>query len=153
MESTSLLHPRAEDLKQIAASVFSAMLGLDLQEPVSPESWRAAARILTAAVQLSGEWQGAVLLQCPGHQACTFAARFLGMSPPPEVDDEVRDVMGELANMIAGNLKCTLQPGIRLSIPSVMEGPPVQHDSIVVCELGFDTESGPFQLTAVEHRN
>ena len=29
-----------------------------------------------------------------------------------QVCDDVRDVMGELANMIAGNLKCTLTPGM-----------------------------------------
>jgi CheY-specific phosphatase CheX len=38
------------------------------------------------------------------------------------VDDVVRDVLGEMANMIGGNLKCVLTRGIRLSMPSVVDG-------------------------------
>ncbi len=56
-------------------------------------------------------WNGAVLLECDRRQACRFAGRFLSMDPPETVDDVVRDVLGELANMIGGNLKCILSHG------------------------------------------
>jgi CheY-specific phosphatase CheX len=38
------------------------------------------------------------------------------------VDDVVRDVLGEVANMIGGNLKCVLSKGTRISMPSVIDG-------------------------------
>jgi chemotaxis protein CheX len=38
------------------------------------------------------------------------------------VDDDVRDVLGELANMIGGNMKSCMPTGVRLSMPTVMEG-------------------------------
>ena len=66
---------------------------------------------MTSAVQLTGEWNGAVLLECDRGQACRFAARFLSIDLPDAVDDVVRDVLGELANMIGGNLKCVLSAG------------------------------------------
>ena len=149
---SSAIHPRTEDLAEIAASVFSSMLGLEFQERPSLGPYPESAHTLTAVVHLAGEWQGAVLLHCLEGQAREFASRFLTMPPPASVDDDVRDVLGELANMIAGNLKCTLRPGIQLSVPCVVDG---THNSLrrsgtVICELGFQTDSGPFWLSAVE---
>jgi chemotaxis protein CheX len=66
---------------------------------------------LTSAVHLAGDWNGAVLLECDRRQACRFAGRFLSMDPSDTVDDVVRDVLGELANMIGGNLKCMCWAG------------------------------------------
>lgn len=148
----TILHPRAEDIEQIAASVFSTMLGLEFQTRTASRAYPASPNTLTASVQLDGVWRGAVLLHCLEEQAREFAARFLGMPPPESVDDDVRDVLGELANMIAGNLKCTLRPGIRLSIPSVVNGsiPSLRDAGNVICELGFNTEGGPFWLCALE---
>jgi CheY-specific phosphatase CheX len=75
---------------------------------------------------------------------------FLKRTPPSAVDDDVLDVMGELANMVAGNLKCSLLPGTHLSIPTVTQGPdsamrlcgtrPIQRSS-------FETQLGPVWVT------
>ena len=46
----------------------------------------------------------------------------MGIALPAAIDDDVRDVMGELANMVAGNLKSLLPRGVDLSMPSVVEG-------------------------------
>jgi chemotaxis protein CheX len=146
------IHPRTEDLAEIAVSVFSTMLGLEFQEGLSVDRCPTSPHMLTATVQLAGEWKGAVLLHCQEAQAREFAARFLSMPPPDSVDDDVRDVLGELANMIAGNLKCTLRPGIRLSVPCVVDGyrDSFRSSGTVICELSFQTDSGPFWLIAVE---
>lgn len=109
------------ELAQIVESVFVTMLGLAAVEdktPCFPSTDR-----LTASVHLTGTWNGAVLVECDSRQACRLATRFLSMDTEPDsVDDVVRDVLGELANMIGGNLKCVLTPGIKLSIPSVADG-------------------------------
>jgi CheY-specific phosphatase CheX len=72
------------------------------------------------------------------------------------VDDVVRDVLGELANMIGGNLKCVLTPGIRLSMPSIVDG---SDYSLRVCgaevpeRLAFQCAEGPFWITALTRRS
>jgi CheY-specific phosphatase CheX len=146
------VHPRKEDIEQIAASVFSTMLGLEFQTRVAQSPYPASPQTLTAAVELDGEWRGAVLLHCFEAQAHEFAARFLGLPPTANVDGEVRDVLGELANMIAGNLKCTLLPGIHLSMPQVVTGccDSLRKSGTLLCELGFETEDGPFWICALE---
>jgi chemotaxis protein CheX len=139
-----------EDLETVVGSVFGTMMGLEVRP--SPEPCPGSGGMLTAAVYLTGEWVGAACVHVEPEQACAFAGHFLGMPVPPAVSDDVRDVMGELANMIAGNLKCTLAPGIRISVPSVTDG---AEYSLRVCRTrevvraGFDTDAGPCWISLV----
>lgn len=136
------------ELAQIVESVFATMLSLEVCRDETP--WFAGEDRLTAAVHLAGDWNGVVLLECSRGQACTFAGRFLSEAPPTVVDDVVRDTLGELANMIGGNLKCILSRGIRLSMPSVLEG---SDYSLRVCgakvqeRLAFQCAEGLFWIT------
>jgi chemotaxis protein CheX len=142
------------ELAQIVESVFETMIGRQARQCES--SWFRSDDRLTAAVHLAGDWNGAVLLECGRQEACRFASRFLSMDPPPAVDDVVRDILGELANMIGGNLKCVLTPGIRLSMPSVVDG---GDYSVRICgaevreRLAFRCEDGLFWVTVLATRS
>ena len=141
------------ELAQIVESVFENMLSLQAKESDAP--WFPSADRLTAVVHLAGDWSGAVLLECDRGQACRFAGRFLSLDSFGAVDDVVRDVLGELANMISGNLKCVLTSGIRLSMPSVVDG---SDYSVRVCRsevrerLAFQCAEGLFWITVLSTR-
>ncbi len=120
MLTETRLHLQPGELAQVVESVFLTMLCLEVREDRTP--WFPSEERLTAAVHLAGEWNGAVLLECDRYQACRFAGRFLSGDAPAQVDDVVRDMLGELANMIGGNMKCVLAHGLRLSMPSVVNG-------------------------------
>jgi chemotaxis protein CheX len=141
------------ELAQIVESVFGTMLRLEASECGIP--WFPSEDRLTSIVHLAGDWNGAVLLECDRRQACRFAGRFLSMDSPGAVDDVVRDVLGELANMIGGNLKCVLTRGIRLSMPSVVDG---DGQSLRVCRaeiqvrLDFQCAEGIFWVTVLTTR-
>lgn len=136
------------ELTLTVESVFGTMLGLEVIEgrvPAPPTD-----NALVAAVQLTGPWNGAVLVECAAGAARRFAGRFLSMDPPAAVDDLVRDVLGELANMIGGNLKCVLACGTRVSLPSVLDGseflPGLQ--AVQLCaRIPFQSAEGPFYVT------
>jgi|ERR1700677_2062509 chemotaxis protein CheX len=138
----------AEMVAQIVESVFITMMNLEVVPGRIP--WSPAHDQLTSAVQLSGKWNGAVLLECNRWQACRFAGRFLSTDPPDTVNDDVRDVLGELANMIGGNMKSAVATGLSLSIPSVTDG---SDYGLRVCgseiqnRLGFECAEGPFWVT------
>ena len=142
------------ELAQVVESVFGTMMGLEASECDAP--WFASGDRLTAALHLAGDWNGAVLLESDRRQACQFAGRFLSMDPPESVDDVVRDVLGELANMIGGNLKCVLTRGIRLSMPSVVDG---SDYCLRICgaevseRLTFRCAEGPFWVTVLTTRS
>jgi hypothetical protein len=76
----------------------------------------------------------------------------MGLSGPVAPDD-VRDGLGELTNVIAGNLKPLLPSGVSLSIPSVVEG---RDYALRLCggnlfeTLWFEDPLGPFRITLVE---
>jgi chemotaxis protein CheX len=142
------------ELVQVVESVFGTMMSLEAGANGTP--WFPGDDRLTAAVHLAGDWNGALLLECNRGQACRFAGRFLSMEPPETVDDVVRDVLGELANMIGGNMKCVLTRGIRLSMPSVVDG---SDYCLRICgaevreRLAFQCAEGPFWVTVLATRS
>jgi chemotaxis protein CheX len=154
MPTESRIEILPSELAQIVESVFETMMNLEAVENEDP--WFPGAERLTATVHLAGDWNGAVLLECDPRQACCFAGRFLSMDPPEAVDDVVRDVLAELANMIGGNLKCVLTRGIRLSMPSVVDGSDYSHR---VCgaevreRLAFQCAEGLFWVTILVPRS
>jgi len=139
-----------EMLSEIVKSVFLTMMDLELSS--SETTWHPCGDRLTSFVQLTGDWNGAVLLECSRDQACNFAGRILAMQPPETVDDDVRDVLGELANMIGGNMKCGMTPGVRLSMPTVLDG---SDYDLRVCgsqikeRLAFRCEDSHFWVTVL----
>jgi chemotaxis protein CheX len=138
------------ELAQVVGYVFQTMLCLEVSE--SDQPWIPGREQLTAAIHLTGDWKGALALECDHNQACAFAGRFLSMDSPTVVDDVVRDVLGELTNMIGGNLKCVLAGGLKLSMPSVVDG--ADH-RLRVCRAGirerlvFECVEGVFSVSVL----
>jgi chemotaxis protein CheX len=146
-----LAHVNTEMVTQIVESVFVTMM--DLEVFPSTEPWAPSRERLTAAVHFSGAWHGAMLFECEPWQACRFAALFLSMDPPETVNDDVRDVLGEMANMIGGNIKCAVAMGLQLSMPTVSAGDDHQalvREFEVEDRLAFQCALGAFWVTILE---
>lgn len=111
---------QAGEIDQIVSSVLQTMLGVEVSRTAAVRSpqpdW------ITATVHFAGARRCAVVLEFTRAQARRFAGHYLSIEPPETVDDDVRDVLGELVNMIGGNLKGSLAPGATLSMPSVIDG-------------------------------
>jgi chemotaxis protein CheX len=138
------------EMAQIVGSVFQTMLGLETAADGPP--WFPGSDRLTSAVHFAGDFNGAVLFECSRAQSCRLAGRFLSIDPPDAVDDVVRDVLAELANMIGGNMKCVLARGTSLSMPSVVDG---SDYSMRVCgamiqeRIAFQSAEGDFWVTVL----
>ncbi len=151
MQSTFPLSVYRADLARIVVSVFQTML--DLETTATETASAPAPDGLTAAVYFAGAWKGAVLLECTRPQAFEFTHRLMAIDAPEAIDDDVRDALGELANMLAGNLKSVLPHGIGLSMPSVVEG---TDYSLRVCggslidRMAFTGELGVVWVTLIE---
>jgi chemotaxis protein CheX len=136
-------------ISQITEAVFSTMLELDIR-PIDPgpESERYE---LTAAVYYVGAWQGALLLECSIEQAMEWGSRLMGLPSPIAVED-ARDSLGELCNVLAGNLKPLLSPGVGLPTPSVVKG---ADYTLRVCgdtpceRLHFADPAGAFRVSLI----
>jgi len=141
-----------EDLGRIAHDIFDTMLSVEVQP--AEQEWRPARNRLTGAVYLAGAWRGAVLLECDRDQAHYFTNRLMAVPLPEEVNDDVRDTLGELANMLGGNLKSVLPHGVVLSMSSVVEGCDyslrVCGGKAVVERVAYRSPAGVFWITLVE---
>jgi chemotaxis protein CheX len=111
-------------IRQSTDEVFSTMLDLAIRpaEQAFVQSDRGAR--VTALLGLAGEWTGSGQVSCDPALACEIAGKFL-LAEYPEVNDEVMDAIAELANMIVGNVKNSLELTLGpmgLSTPVIISG-------------------------------
>jgi chemotaxis protein CheX len=113
-------HALGEDLlREIAVQVWESMLG----RPAV--SWTgeapAGAPWLWAQVRLTGGWSGLVRVGC---EESTAAAMTAGMLAADELSSQdVHDALGEVANVVGGNVKGSLPGHTALGLPQVLTGP------------------------------
>ena len=77
---------------------------------------------ITGCVHVSGNWDGVVSLECGYGMAVDIAAAMFEMEAEELSEDEVRDALGEVANLLAGQFKADLPEGCNLSLPTVTKG-------------------------------
>src|SRR5579884_3701252 len=112
---------RSEDVAQLTNEIWTTMLGLEVR-PNGAAGDPGQRRHVSACVQISGAWSGAVRLVCSSDLARLAAARFLAVEPVEVNDEQIRDALGELTNMSAGSVKALLPKPSHLSLPSVADG-------------------------------
>jgi chemotaxis protein CheX len=151
METGCLTQTYETETQQIVEDVYSSMLKMPVEKVHFAEMPQMP--LLTASVHFVGSWKGALRIECTPEQAFEYTERLLGLEQPTEVNEDVCDAFGELANMIGGNLKAVLPPVVQLSMPSVVRG----HDyamrichAVTICRLTFNSELGVFWVTLVE---
>lgn len=151
METGCLTQTYEAETQQIVEDVFSSMMRIDVERADSSEPLNRP--VLTAAVHFVGSWKGALRIECTADQTFEYTKRLLQIERPTEVDEDVCDAFGELANMIGGNLKAVLPPVVQLSMPSVIRGEDYAMricQAVTACRLAFNSELGVFRVTLVE---
>jgi CheY-specific phosphatase CheX len=108
------------DLAEIVEGAATLMLGLELGARSTDTEWKQCA--IGASVQFTGDWSGALVIRCDSHLAHEAAAAMFGCDVDNIDPDELSDALGELANMIAGNVKPLLPAAALLSLPTVVQG-------------------------------
>lgn len=108
----------------ITQNVWESMLGQEIHPSSAAEllGELTGKRTLTGCVQLAGAWEGTVLLHCSLGLASRLAGVMFSSDPETLGQGEVEDAWGELANMVAGNVKALLPRPCQLSLPAVVQG-------------------------------
>jgi chemotaxis protein CheX len=113
----------AADITSIAQDVWSSFLAMDLEpHPLGADAPDVDGPTMTGTVHVSGEWNGSVFLVVPRELGQASAEAMFAADPGSLSDDEVCDALGELTNMVGGNIKSLLPAPSKLSIPSVAGG-------------------------------
>jgi chemotaxis protein CheX len=122
-----MLHDElAEIIQHCTRELFSTMLGTEIvigktyfgEEPATPSEG------VLALVGLAGAWAGTGMV-CSRAETARAMSGLMLMQEFAVVDDEVLDAVGEVTNMIFGNVKTALEEKLGpmgLSIPTVIYG-------------------------------
>jgi chemotaxis protein CheX len=132
-----MTNPTEDDLKVIAEQVWSSYLDLDGSSPLLPIPHDKPASDVTASVSVTGAWRGHVLVSCSEAAAKHVGAALMGIEYDEVVEEDVADALGELANIIGGNIKSLLPEPCALSLPHVhVDGSNGRYPSVTeVCHL------------------
>ena len=131
-----------EDLEAITTEVWTAYL-LDDDEPMLPVAARDDDQqedVVHASVGVHGAWSGQVVHEIAPQAAELVARAMLGLDEVGPAD--VGDAVGELVNMVGGNVKSVMPSPSTLGLPMVVQGRVTRsaaYEAVEVCstDLGW----------------
>jgi len=114
-----------EPFVEVTVSTFKEFVGIDIS-PKNPhflDPDKAFEWDISAVIGLSGAVKGAVIVSMKSDLAIKLTDKLVG-SKHAEVDADVLDAIGEINNIIAGNIKPKVPNGekIVISIPTIIKG-------------------------------
>jgi CheY-specific phosphatase CheX len=143
-----------EAVRQAVQEIFGSICGAEPvlvpgESPVDPGS------CVVGIISYTGGTTWSFALIIPEETAEPLAAKFAGFDIPFASSD-MGDVVGELANVIAGDITARLEArgvAAQLSLPTVTRGSDLElllPSGAACMNLGYDTAQGPlvFRLTA-----
>ncbi len=132
-----------QDICDSTQEIFSSMIMLEISpgEPFKRET-STLEHSVSGIIGLAGSVKGMLAIHLPKTAALAVTTAFLGMDVE-EVDEDVCDAIGELANMLGGSIKSILDPtgsDVQLSIPSAIHG----EEYAVDCLADAESVTVPF---------
>jgi hypothetical protein len=126
---------------EVVRSVLDVTLRLDANELRRSAELDPQPMMVRAQVNLNGEWKGQVQMYVSPDLAREIAAVMMRSAPEDMGREEAFDAVGELTNMIAGNLRPLILGSRSLSLPKVTEqgvGPTALPDKQVELSYRLD---------------
>lgn len=147
------MKPAPDRVREIVRAVWSTQLGLDIQD-VDAALFDQGEETLTAAIHISGDFHGGIRSECSRPLIRRAAALMFSMSEEDLTPDDERDVVGELTNVIAGNIKALIPGDNSLSLPTIVEGTDYQVSTVEVRssdDITFTLDGESMVVTVFEH--
>lgn len=121
-DPTSVAVPSQDDVQAVTEEVWSTFLGHT--DPLATGEATTFATEWSASVTIKGEWNGIVTMEMTRTGAHRVTCGMLGMDPATDepTDADVVDAVGELVNMVGGNVKSLVPSPSQLSLPLVATG-------------------------------
>ena len=132
-------------LWQLAEEACCGMLGLTINE--CGESKSADDSALAARIAITGESRALMTLVCEESFARYLACTMFMMADEELGADEVNDAIGELVNIIGGNVKGVLPPDTNLSLPCVGPADSFPQDDSYDQDIVINGDSEGLQFT------
>lgn len=142
----------SEKIIESTMEIFSTMVMMEVSVAGPPLQESGTLHdTITGMIGLAGTHKGVLAIHIPNAVAMAITSSFLGMDVDA-INDDVRDAVGELANMLGGNVKTILSQNgrdIELSLPSTIAGHEYGFQAATDVDmiiLPFKTENGEFLI-------
>ncbi len=109
-----------DDLVEMVEQLWVSYLDPEGVTPLIPTYDENQPSEVHSSVSITGSWNGVVVYASSSTAARRAAAAFMAMGEDEVSIEDVSDVLGELANIIGGNVKAMLPAGALLSLPQVV---------------------------------
>ena len=121
----SILAPSPVDLEALVLDMWASFVGApDLLVPGPPADRDPATPTWSATVTVTGEWRGMVTVDLAEPAVLAVTRGMLGFGDDEEPDaSSCADAVGELVNVVGGNVKSLMPGPSTLSLPVVSHGP------------------------------
>jgi chemotaxis protein CheX len=138
-----------KEIQQYTQLVCSTLLGIEVQ--FLPGHYDASPTdTFTGSVQITGKWNGSLLLSLPSSLVNTLTETLFSLEPGKASTEDRKDAVGELINMIGGNIKALLPQPCTLSVPLLgVEGQDQFFPSTVIvthCQFAYQEKSFAISL-------
>jgi chemotaxis protein CheX len=142
----------SDKIIESAKEIFSSMVMMEIAvNGELTENSPALHESISGVIGLAGTHKGVLAIHIPNKVAMAITSAFLGMDVE-EINEDVEDAVGELANMLGGNVKSILSEkgrDISLSLPSTITGqeydfqPTKEAERIII---PFRCDAGEFSI-------
>ncbi|CAM3441845.1 chemotaxis protein CheX [Nocardioides dubius] len=147
LESSEQLLPSTDDLMALLEQMWDSFVSPMPLLPAAP----APAHDWSTSVSVDGAWSGRITLYLSDAGAQLIAGRMLASviaadpaAPAALAEEDLRDAIGELANILGGNLKSLMPEPSVLSLPVVEHSPAAPADDAAPrCRLDLAWQGEP----------
>lgn len=142
----------SEKIIESAKEIFSTMVMMEIS--VNGDHMTESIVLtdsISGVIGLAGTHKGVLAIHIPNKVAMAITSSFLGMDVD-EINEDVKDAVGELANMLGGDIKSILSENgrdIALSLPSTITGQQYDFQPTKEAErimLPFSCDAGEFTI-------
>ncbi|SHJ06673.1 chemotaxis protein CheX [Malonomonas rubra DSM 5091] len=140
----------AKKIIHTTEEIFNTMIFMEISSgQVLTEGQEVLDCHVSSMIGLSGDFNSMLSIHCPGNIGRAITSEMLGMDVE-EIDEDVKDTLGEIANMVAGGLKESFAAediNLELSIPTTVSGKsytvssPTKSNRVII---PFKLEQGRF---------
>ena len=115
----------AKKIIKTTEEIFNTMIFMEISpgEPLADEKREISCHV-SAMIGLTGDFSGMLSIHCPGPVGLAITGAMLGMDLE-EISADVKDALGEIANMMAGGLKEAFAAeniALEIAIPTAISG-------------------------------
>lgn len=141
------------ELAEVIETVWTTTLGSSVTNIEHDPNAEFGPGAIEALLDIKGEIGATVVLECSESMARDAAASMFGVDASDASSRDLCDAVGELVNIIAGNIRGLISTPSKLGLPTVHEVSGAENSASQIAPgeaLHFECKGMPFQVALID---